>query len=107
MNALFEVLKTAREGDDFIFGSLPKAWDMKESTAWERDRYSELAYRIWAAKFEIDFCQFKGLLSPDNKADSRSLAHTLIARYLDYLSKNEQEKECHILDITEKLLLEK
>lgn len=107
VNALFEVLKTAREGDDFIFGSLPKAWDMKESTAWERDRYSELAYRIWAAKFEIDFCQFKGLLSPDNKADSRSLAHTLIARYLDYLSKNEQEKECHILDITEKLLLEK
>jgi len=105
-NALFEVLRTVRDGNDFIFSSLPKAWDMKESTCWERDRYSELAYRIWAAKFEIDFCQFKGLLSPENKADSRSLAHILIARYLDYLSRNEQEKECHILDITEKLLIE-
>ncbi|GEM_PF-2444996 len=105
VKALFEVLKTAREGDDVVFGSLPKAWDMKESTAWERDRYSELAYRIWAAKFEIDFCQFKGLLSLVNKADSRSLAQALITRYLHYLSKNEHEKECHILDITEKLLI--
>jgi hypothetical protein len=105
VKALMEVLKTSREGDDFIFGSLPKAWDMKESTAWERDRYSELAYRVWAARFEIDFCKFRGLLSVTDRADSKSLAQTLIARYLDYLSRNEQEKECHILDITEKLLI--
>lgn len=102
---LINALSNSGKAEDLLFKELPGIWNMEETSKWEKDRYLELFYRIWAAKLEIDYCKLKSFAHIAGGSDPRDYAKTMIIKYLDVIEQDAREKVFRLLDLSEKLYL--